>query len=172
MFNMAKNCCATFDQPYGGYLINGTDLTWENRPLCVTSPLFQPPPSSPRLSLVCCPPILCRTNGTDVVGQDSTPWSPSLHYSPSMRSETCVLIIAPPPPELFPPQEKKRPKEEGDWETKSSQIKEGGKRKRSTQPCLRNIKNKHTSWQPPNNKLCDSQCAVRERKFWSQTVGG
>lgn len=59
------------------------------------------PPSSLRLSVVLCSlssTFPCKMNGTDVVRQDSsTPWFPSPHYSLSMRSETCFLIIVPPP---------------------------------------------------------------------------
>lgn len=71
---------------------------------------------SPRLSLVFCLPLIpCRMNGTDVVGQDSTPWSPSPHYSLSMRSETCVLIIVPPHPPASPSSGEKRTQRGGRW---------------------------------------------------------
>lgn len=124
------------------HLINGTYLTEkQNSPL--PPPYFNLllSPSSLRLSVVLCSPsstFPCKMNGTDVVGQDSsTPWSPSPHYSLSMRSETCFLIIA--PPQRLPPLRANRHTGRGEMGRPRATRSEG-RGQRSAKPCLGNMK--------------------------------
>lgn len=69
---------------------NGIYVTLKSRTLWAP-PYFNllQSPSSLRLKVVFCSPsstFPCKMNGTDAVGQDSTPWTPSPHYLLSMRS--------------------------------------------------------------------------------------
>lgn len=55
MLYIIKKCSAAFDQSHSRHLINGSDLTW-GKQASVLPPLYFNLPSSPRLSLVFCPP--------------------------------------------------------------------------------------------------------------------
>lgn len=132
-------------------------LIWlgENRPLCVTSPLFQPPfPSLLPLewALFSAPPPYpmqnewhrcCWTRQYPLVPFPSLfaqheVWNLFFDHCPPTTTHH-----PPPHPNFSLLGRKRGPKEEGNWELRSSQIKEGGKR--GTQPWLRNMKKTYCS---------------------------
>ena len=141
MLYIIKNFSAAFDWSHERHLINETFLTWENRPLCVTSPYFNPPPPSMQNQWHRC----CWTRQYPLV-----PF-PSLFAQHEVWNLFFDHCFPPASPSLG---EKKGPKEEGDGETKRAKSKREG---RGAHSHVQGIWRKHTVWLFPINKWCVGQ---------------